>query len=190
MNARRIVVGISGASGVPVAIDILHCLKLLPDVRTHLVVTRGAEMTIRQEANLTLEEIYSLADAVHDREDIGAAIASGSFKTEGMVVVPCSMKTLAGIAHGYTDNLLLRAADVTLKEQRRLVLAVRETPFSPVHLRNMLDLSRLGVGIVPLMLTYYSNPRSIEDMSRHMAGKILDLFGIETPGFKRWGEPT
>lgn len=186
MEKTRIVVGISGASGAPVAIEVLGCLRDIDAVETHLVFSRGAELTIRQEAELTLEEIRSLADVVHDNDNVGASIASGSFKTGGMIVVPCSMKTLAGINGGYADNLLLRAADVTLKERRRLVLAVRETPLSGVHLRNMAELSGLGAVILPLVLTYYNHPRSVEDMSRHMAGKILDVMGIEPPHFKRW----
>jgi len=131
--------------------------------------------------------VRALADVVYENDDLGASIASGTFETDGMIIVPCSMKTVAGIACGYTDNLLLRAADVMLKEQRKLVLAVRETPFSPIHLENMLKLSRIpGVSILPLMLTYYNHPATIEDMERHIVGKLLQRFGIEAEGFRRW----
>jgi len=188
MKRQRIVVGISGASGAPIAIEILRFFKELGQFETHLVVSSGAELTIRQESSLTLEDILSLADATYDNHELGAAIASGSFKASGMIIVPCSMKTLAGIAHGYSDNLLLRAADVCLKERRRLVLAVRECPFSAIHLRNMLALSEMGAVILPPVLTYYINPRSIGDMTTHIAGKILDIFGLDLPGFNRWGE--
>ncbi|MDR2820899.1 MAG: UbiX family flavin prenyltransferase, partial [Desulfovibrio sp.] len=133
-----------------------------------------------------LEDILSLADRAYDNHELGAAIASGSFNTSGMIVAPCSMKTLAGIAHGYSDNLLLRAADVCLKERRRLVLAVRECPLSAIHLRNMLTLSKMGAVILPPVLTYYNNPRSVEDMTLHIAGKILDMFELDLPGFNRW----
>jgi len=188
LNKTRLVVGISGASGVPLAIEILKTLAATEQVETHLVVSRGAEETIRQETDLSLEELLGLADVAHDNQNIGASIASGSFKTAGMIVAPCSMKTLAGIASGYSDTLLLRAADVTLKESRRLVLLVRECPFSAVHLRNMLELARLGAIILPPVLTYYNHPVTIDDMTRHIAAKCLDFFNIEHPGFRRWGD--
>ena len=187
MSKIRLTIGISGASGAPVAVEILKTLAAMDQVETHLVVSRGAEETIRQEVALSLEEVLGLADVVHDNQNIGAAIASGSFKTAGMIVAPCSMKTLAGIASGYSDTLLLRAADVTLKESRRLVLVTRECPLSAVHLRNMLELARQGVVILPPMLTYYNHPVTIDDMTRHIAAKCLDLFDIEHPGFRRWG---
>ncbi|MDL2207372.1 UbiX family flavin prenyltransferase [Desulfovibrio sp. OttesenSCG-928-M16] len=187
MKRHRIILGISGASGVPIAIEILRFLQELKQIETHLVVSAGATLTIQQETSMQLHEITSLADDVHDNSNIGAAIASGSFKTLGMMVVPCSMKTLAGIAHGYSENLLLRAADVCLKEKRRLVLAVRECPFSAIHLKNMLTLSEMGAVILPPVLTYYNNPRSVADMTSHIAGKILDLFDFDLPAFKRWG---
>lgn len=188
MGKTRIVVGISGASGAPVAVEVLRFLRDAPSVETHLVVTRGAEMTIGYETALTLDEIRALADVPHNIDDIGASIASGSFRTSGMVIVPCSMKTLAGIAGGYSDNLLLRAADVTLKERRRLILAVRETPLGGVHLRNMAELDRLGAVVAPLVLTYYNRPRTAGDMTRQMAGRLLDLAGFEAAGCCRWGE--
>jgi len=187
MKRKRMVIGISGASGVPIAIEALRFLKELGQFETHLVVSAGAELTIQQESPLTLEDILSLADVTYDNRELGAAIASGTFKTSGMIIAPCSMKTLAGIAHGYSDNLLLRAADVCLKERRRLVLAVRECPFSAIHLRNMLTLSEMGAIILPPVLTYYVKPCSIGDMTTHIAGKILDIFGLDLPGFNRWG---
>lgn len=183
---QRLVVGISGATGIPIALELLRQLKENPQVETHLVYTRGAEMTLAQESDLTLEELRSLADAVYDNSNVGAKPASGTFKTMGMVVVPCSMKTVAGICAGYSDNLLLRSADVTLKEGRKLVLVARETPLNGIHLRNMLELNRMGVEILPPMLTYYNHPKTIEDCTRHIVGKILDRFGIEGQCFHRW----
>ena len=183
---RRIVVGISGGSGIPLAVELLRQLGAAEDVETHLVCTRGGEITAAQESDLSMEEIYNLADVVYDNKDIGAHIASGTFKTDGMVVVPCSMKTVAGICSGYTDNLLLRAADVTLKERRKLLLVARECPLNTIHLRNMYELSQMGVEILPPMLTYYNHPKTVEDCTRHIVGKILDRFGIEGEDFKRW----
>lgn len=183
---KRLVVGISGGSGIPLAIELLRQLRAVDDIETHLVYTRGGKITAAQETDMTMEEIESLADVVYDNENIGAHIASGTYQTEGMVVVPCSMKTVAGICSGYTDNLLLRAADVTLKERRKLILVARESPFNTIHLRNMYELSRMGVEILPPMLTYYNHPETIEDCTRHIVGKILERFGIEGKGFKRW----
>ncbi len=186
VERKRLVVGISGASGAPVAIELLRFLRQCPQVETHLIITKGAEETIGQETEYSRSQVEELADVVYDLGDIGAAVASGSFKTLGMVVVPASMKTLAGLASGYSDNLLLRAADVCLKERRRLVLAARECPLSTIHLRNMLTLSEAGAIILPLALTYYNHPESVADLTGHMAGKILDLFGLDYPNFRRW----
>ena len=183
---RRIIVGISGASGIPVAVEVLRQLKNMSDIETHLVYTESAERTITFETELSLMQIRGLADIVYDNSNIGAGPASGTFRTLGMVVVPCSMKTLAGIVSGYSDNLLLRAADVTLKERRRLVLVTRECPFGTLHLRNMYEASQLGAVILPPVLSYYNNPGSIEDCTRHIAGKILDQFYLEPEGMKRW----
>ena len=187
MQKKRLIVGISGASGMPVAVALLEAMRKFPDWETHLILSRGAERTLSYETDLTPDAMRALAEYSHDCEDAGAVVASGTFRTEGMVVVPCSMKSLAGIACGYADNLLLRAADVCLKERRPLVLAVRETPLHAVHLANMRRLAQMGVVIMPLMMSFYSRPRSLEDMTRHMAGKILDVFGLEAPGFTRWG---
>lgn len=187
---KRIVIGISGASGFPLATCLLNELKKMPDVETHLVYTYGAELTAKQESGFEPEQIRALADVCYDNFNIGAAIASGTFLTEGMIVLPCSMKTLSGIAHGFSENLLLRAADVTIKEQRKLILAVRETPLSPIHLENMLAVSRLhNVYVMPPVITYYMNgqePINVSDMERHMVGKMLQPFGIEMEGFRRW----
>lgn len=184
---KKIVVGISGASGMPLAVHLLMVLKADPSVETHLVMTRGAEITMKQEADITVEQVKGLADICYDINNIGASIASGTFRTEGMIVVPCSMKTVAGIARGYSDNLLLRACDVIIKEKRNLVLAVRETPLSPIHLDNLAYLSRLqNVDILPLVLSYYNNPVSIQDMERHLIGKLLSRFEIEVKGFQPW----
>lgn len=186
---QRITVGISGASGTPLAVHVLRILRELGTHEVHLVSTTGARITAEYESPIPFEEICALADVVHDNAGIGDSIASGTFRTAGMVIVPCSMKTVAGIASGYSDNLLLRAADVCIKEKRPLVLAARETPLSVIHLRNLETLAALpNVHIVPPMMTYYSKPQSIEDMEHHIAAKLLAPLGIETPSFKRWGE--
>lgn len=185
MAENRLIVGISGASGAPIAVALLKALRRLP-VATHVMVTHGGELTLQQECGLGLEEVRALADVVYDNGDIGAAAASGSFPTMGMVVVPCSMKTVAGIHSGYSDNLLLRAADVTLKERRKLVLVARETPLSTIHLRNLYELSQMGAVILPPMLSYYQKPETLEETAGHIVGKILDQFGLEVPDFRRW----
>ncbi len=183
---KRIVVGISGASGMPIALEVLRTIKETEEYAVDLVMSEGARRTIELESPEGVEEFLALADVVHDLRNIGASIASGTYKTEGMIVVPCSMKTVAGIAGGYSDNLLLRAADVTLKERRKLVLVARETPFSQIHLRNMYELSKMGAIIMPPMQTYYNKPENIQDMVNHMAGKILDVFEIDYKKIRRW----
>ncbi len=185
---KRLVVGMSGASGATLGIELLKIVKEHPEWETHLVISKGAEQTIIQETEYEPKEVMGLADKVYSSKDIGASIASGTFKTEGMIIIPCSMKTVAGIACGYSDNLLLRAADVTIKERRNLVVVARECPLSTIHLRNMLALSESGAIIMPPMIAYYNKPASIEDLNRHIIGKILDRFGIEVNRFKRWGE--
>lgn len=186
MDKQRLIIGVSGASGAPLAAELLRQLQLVPDLETHLVCTRGAELTIPEETGLSVREFKALADVVYDNSSVGALIASGTCSSLGMIVVPCSMKTLAGIVSGYSDNLLLRAADVTLKEQRRLVLVPRECPLSQIHLRNLLEAARIGAVIVPPMLSYYNHPASVEDCTRHIAGKILDLFALEGESYRRW----
>lgn len=188
-NKKRLVVGMSGASGAILGIELLKILHVNPEWETHLIISRGAELTIAQETEYTLDEIMKLAGSVSDIKNIGAPMASGTFKTEGMVIIPCSMKTVAGIACGYSDNLLLRAADVAIKEKRTLVVVPRESPLSRIHLKNLLVLAEAGATIIPPMVSYYHSPRSLADINRHIVAKVLDQWGIEVSGFKRWGDP-
>lgn len=187
---ERLIVGISGASGSPLALRLLQTLADLPQIETHVIMTRGARLTARYEVgDQGAEELMSLADAYHELDALGDSIASGTFKTLGMVVIPCSMKTVAGIATGYSDNLLLRAADVTIKEKRPLVLVTRETPLSPIHLNNMMQLAAIpSITLMPPMMTYYIQPETIADMETHLVAKVLERFGIELSSMKRWGE--
>ena len=184
---KRIIVAATGASGSPL---LIQCLKLIKEdgrFESVLIMSDGAKLTLGHETSKTIEEVRELAYETLEFKEIGAKPASGSFRTEGMLIVPCSMKTLAGIHGGYADNLILRAADVTLKEQRTLVLAVRETPLSAIHLRNMHELSMIpGVRIDPPMLTYYIRPDSVEEMTYHSAAKLVEPFGIEAPAYRRW----
>lgn len=171
VRPRCIVVGVSGASGAALGLECLKCLRQA-GAESALVVTRGGEITIEQELGMTLDEFATHADVVYDNKNIGAAIASGTYPVDGMIVAPCSMKTLAGIASGYSENLLLRAADVQMKEQRRLVLMVRETPFSAIHVDNMARLARVpGVMLMPPMLTFYNGPATLDDAVHHIAAK-------------------
>lgn len=187
VRPRRIIVGVSGASGAALGLACLQCLREA-DVESHLVLTRGAEMTIEQELGMDAERFAAHADVVYDNANIGAAIASGTYPVDGMIVAPCSMKTLAGIANGFSENLLLRAADVQIKEQRRLVLMVRETPLSAIHVSNMARLVNVpGVMLMPPLLTFYNGPQTVEDMVHHIAAKALAAFGIECAGYRRWG---
>lgn len=183
---KRLIVGMSGASGAVLGIGVLKALEKNPQWETHLVITRGAEETISQETDFSLKDVIDLADRYYDIGDMGAGPSSGTFKTEGMVIIPCSMKTVAGIACGYSDNLLLRSADVVLKERRKLVIVPRESPLSTIHLKNMLTLAEAGTLVMPPVLSYYNMPESIEDINRQIIGKILDKFDIEISGFKRW----
>lgn len=183
---KRLVVGISGASGLPIAAELLREIKNNPDWESHVVISGGALRTLEMESNYTISELMDLCGYSYNLSDIGASIASGTFQTEGMVVVPCSMKTLSGIATGYSDNLLLRAADVTLKERRKLVLVARETPLSTIHLNNMLTVANAGAIIMPPMQTFYNKPKTIDDMIYHMVGKILNVYGITCSRFHRW----
>lgn len=176
MVKKRILIGMSGASGAPLTIELLRQLQRKEEIESHLIITRGAQLTLEQETDLTLEQVKALADVVYDNSSIGARPASGSFRTEGMILVPCSMKTVAGIVSGYSDNLLLRAADVTLKERRKLVLVARESPLSTIHLRNLYELSQMGGIIMPPMLTYYHKPKSLEECTVHMVQRILRQF--------------
>ena len=164
----------------------LEALKHAGDIESHLVISKWAQRTIEHETNYSVEQVRGLAHVVHSPGDMGATLSSGSFLTEGMVVIPCSVRTLAGIAQGVGDHLVHRAADVILKERRRLVLVVRETPLSEVHLENMLKLSRMGVTMLPPMPAFYNHPQSIDDMVNHIVGRVLDQFGIPAPFEKRW----
>lgn len=178
VTKKRLLIGMSGASGAPITVELLKKLQSADAVESHLIVTRGAELTLRQETGLSPEELTALADVCYQNEDISAAPASGSFLFEGMIVVPCSMKTAAGIASGYSDNLLLRAADVTLKERRKMILVARESPLSTIHLKNLYELSRMGVMIMPPMLTYYRSLATLEGCTEYMAERILRQFGL------------
>ena len=184
---KRLIVGITGASGVIYGVRILEALRG-SDVETHLVMSKPAEVTLAHETDLKLAHVRALADSVYAVGDVGAAIASGSFKTMGMIVAPCSIKTLSEIATGATDNLVSRAADVVLKERRRLVLMVRETPLHAGHLRAMLSLSELGAIIAPPMPAFYAAPATVEDIVDHTVGRALDLFDLETDLVRRWRE--
>lgn len=181
----RLIVAITGASGVVYGKRLLEVLRERK-VETFLIVSKAAENVIQHELKTTKSELQKLVSNFYDVNDFSAPILSGSFKTDGMIVIPCSMKTLAGIAHGYSENLILRAADVTLKEKRTLILVPRETPLSVVHLRNMLDLASQGVLILPAMPAYYHKPERIEDLIDFVIGKALDSLGIEHELFKRW----
>jgi 4-hydroxy-3-polyprenylbenzoate decarboxylase len=184
---NRIIVGISGASGAIYGVRMLQVLTKLP-VETHLVMSRAAEMTLAYETDLTPKDVRALADVVHGFGDVGAPIASGSFRTMGMVIAPCSVHSMAEIATGVTANLLTRAADVVLKERRRLVLMLRETPLHTGHLRNLTALSEMGAVIAPPVPAFYARPASVEDIVDHSVGRVLDLFGLETELVRRWGE--
>lgn len=182
----RIIVGISGASGVVMGKRLIEILKEECECEVHLVVSDSAIHTWELECNEDISALYELADVNYDPYDMAAGISSGSFVTDGMIILPCSMKTLAGIVSGYTDNLLLRAADVCMKEGRKLVVCPRETPLGKVHLRNMYEASQLGCTIVPPMLTFYSGAETMEEQINHVVGKILLQFGIVPQCFKQW----
>lgn len=182
---RRMVVGISGASGVAYGVRLLEALKEL-GVESHLVVTRAALLTLSQETELTPDDLMGRADVAHRLNDVGASIASGSFRTLGMIVAPCSVRTMGEIATGVTSTLLTRAADVTLKERRTLVLMVRETPFHLGHLRTMTQLAEMGAVIAPPLPAFYARPTSIEAMIDQSVGRVLDLFGLDWAPVSRW----
>ena len=185
MNPKRIVIAITGASGAILGIRILEELRRA-EVETHLVISTWAERTIQMETNYTVEQVQNLASVCHPTCDLAASISSGSFYTDGMVIVPCSMKTLAAIACGFSDNLIARAADVTIKERRRLIIVPRETPLSSIHLHNMITLSNNGAIILPPCVGFYTRPNTVESIVNHISGKILDTLGIEHHLFPRW----
>ena len=183
---RRLIVAITGASGAVYGVRLLQLLREVPDLRTHLVVTPAGWMNIEHEMSLSRRDVEALADTVHAVRDVGASIASGSFQTDGMVVAPCSMRTLGSIAHGLSDNLVTRAADVALKERRRLVLMVRETPLNLAYLRNMTAVTEMGGMIFPPVPAFYNAPQTVQDLVDHTVGRVLDVLGIEQSVSPAW----
>ena len=183
---RRVILGMTGATGAVFGVELLRRLRNQPDVETHLVLSQWAKATIHLETDLSVREVTDLADVTYSWNDQGAAISSGSFRMDGMIIAPCSMKTLAGIRTGYADGLIPRAADVTLKERRPLVLVPRETPLSEIHLENMLALSRMGARIVPPMPAFYSRPKNIDDLVEHVVVRVLDQLDIQVSSTQRW----
>lgn len=179
-------IAITGASGIILAVKLLEKLKI-KDIKTELIISKVAEKIIKIESEYKIEDIRKLADKNYNADDLTAPPASGSYKVNAMIIIPCSMKTLASIANGYADNLITRAADVMIKENRKLILVVRESPFSAIHLENMLKLSKLGVLIAPPIPSYYIKPKNIDELNEYFVGRILDHVGIES-GIKRWGE--
>ena len=184
---KRLIVGITGASGSLYAVRLLEAMRRVDGWETHVVISNAGALNAQHELALSKKQLEALADVAYDNRDVGAAIASGSFVTHGMIVVPCSMKTLASVAHAFADNLISRAADVTLKERRRLVLVTRETPLNLAHLRNMTAVTEMGGVIFPPVPALYQSKTSIDDLINHSVGRMLDLFGIETAGLvERW----
>ena len=184
-HKQRLIVGISGASGVIYGVRILELLRD-KDIETHLVMSKSAEMTLAYETDFKPKDVKALASVTHPVADIGASISSGSFHTMGMVIAPCSIKTMSEIASGVTSTLLSRAADVVLKEKRRLVLALRETPLHGGHLRTMTTLADIGAIVAPIVPAFYTRPKTVDDIVNHTVGRLLDLFGIDTKAVKRW----
>ena len=181
----RLIVAITGATGVIYGVRLLQALRNT-GIETHLLVSEAGVLNLHQELDLGRKDVEALADVTYNVRDVGAAIASGSFQSDGMIVAPCSMKTLAAVAHGFSDNLIARAADVTLKERRRLVLMVRETPFNLAHLRNMTAVTEMGGIVFPPLPGFYHRPASIEEMVDHTLGRVLDLFGLQHALSPRW----
>lgn len=190
MSKQRLIIAITGASGAIYGIRLLEILKSVPTVETHLIISNAAKQTISAETNYTIQDVKALADINYDVRDIGAAISSGSYRTLGMVVLPCSIKTLSGIAHSYTDDLITRAADVCLKERKPLFLCVRETPLHLGHLRLMTQSAEIGATIMPLMPAFYHRPSSIDELINQSVNRLCDQIGIELEQdlFQRWGE--
>ena len=186
MESKKLIIGITGASGAILGIRLLEVLKDVKDVETHLIISRAGQITIAAETDHKIDSVQKLADFTHKFEDIGAICASGSFKADGMIIAPCSIKTMSEIATGVTNSLMSRAADVMLKEKRKLVLMVRETPLHSLHLRNMANLSDAGAFIMPPVVTLYQRPKTINDMIDHIIGRALDHFNIEAGLVKRW----
>ena len=186
---RRIIIGISGASGSAYGYMALQALRAIGGVETHVVISEPARRTIELEMELTAEDFEALADVIHRGDDLAAAISSGSFVTDGMLIIPCSMRSASAIAYSMNDNLLVRAADVCLKEKRKLVLVVRESPLHLGHLRTLVQLAEIGAVILPPIPAMYSGPQSVDDIVAHTVGKALDQFGIPHELFKRWRTP-
>jgi 4-hydroxy-3-polyprenylbenzoate decarboxylase len=182
----RLIVGISGASGVIYGIRMLEVLKEHPEVETHLVISNGGKLNIALETGWDVKDVEALADEVHSDQNLAATIASGSFKTGGMVIAPCTMKTLSGVVNSYADTLVVRAADVVMKENRPLVLMPRETPLHAGHCRLLHEATLMGITIAPPMPAFYNNPQTIDDLINHNVGRILDLFDIDNSIVKRW----
>ena len=182
---KKIVVGVSGASGSVLAVRLLEELRKLGH-ESHLIISEPAGLILEHETGMKVSELKKLATKTYENKDFFASVASGSFRTDGMVIIPCSMKTLAGVASGFSDNLMLRTADVCLKERRKLVLVTREMPLSPIHTENMARVSRSGGIILPPVMTFYSKPKDINDHVNHVIGKVLDSLEIENDVFKRW----
>lgn len=185
-SVMRLVIGISGSTGAIYGVRLLEVLRSSPEIETHLVVSEPAKQTIEYETAWRVSEVLDMATVVYDYRDVGAAISSGSFPTDGMVIAPCSIKTLSSVANSYNDNLLSRAADVALKERRKLVIVVRETPLHRGHLKLMLDVTEAGGVILPPMPSFYHLPKTVDDIVNHTVQKVLDQFGIEKGLFQRW----
>jgi len=183
---KRLVIGMSGSSGVIYGIRMLEVLAKDPDVETHLILSQAAKMNIGIETEWSVADVEALADEVHNNKNIGASIASGSYKTAGMIVVPCSMKTLSGIANSYAENLIIRAADVMLKERRQLVIVPRESPLHTGHCELMLKASQIGAVICPPSPAFYTSPKTVDDIINHSVARVLDLFDIESDRLQRW----
>ena len=183
---KRLVVAITGASGALYGVRLLRWLREAGGIETHLMISEAGALSLHHELGMTRKEVEALADSVHAVRDVGACVASGSFQSEGMIIAPCSMKTLASVAHGLCDNLISRAADVMLKERRRLVLMVRETPFNLAHLRNMTAVTEMGGVIFPPLPALYQKPADITEMVDHTVGRVLDMFGIEQSLAPQW----
>lgn len=182
----KVIVGITGATGAIFGIHILKILKLIKDLETHLIISEWGKKTLESETSYTVSEVEQLADFTYETSDLGARISSGSFQVDAMIIAPCSMKTLASIRMGLSDNLISRAADVILKERKKLILLTRETPLNTIHLENMLALSRMGTVILPPMPAFYNNPKTIDDIVNHIAYRTIDQLGIVLPDLKRW----
>lgn len=183
---KRLIVAITGATGVIYGVRLLQTLQELPDVESHLLISEAGVLNLHQELDMKRKDVEALADIVHNVRDVGASIASGSFQSDGMIIAPCSMKTLAAVAHGLSDNLITRAADVVLKERRRLILMVRETPFNLAHLRNMTAVTEMGGIIFPPLPGFYHRPQSIQEMVDHTVGRVLDMFALPHELTPRW----